>query len=46
LYGTRKPGGEVRQLLHGFISVVYAIFAKKHVGWILKYQPVPESWPE
>jgi hypothetical protein len=45
LYKTRKPGGEVRQWLHKFISVSYVIFRDEQVGWIIKYQAVPASWP-
>ena len=45
LYHTRKPGGEVRQWGHHFILVSYVVFRQEQVGWILKYLPVPESWP-
>jgi hypothetical protein len=46
LYNTRRPGGEVRQWVHQFISISYVVFRKEQVGWIVKYAPVPESWPE
>jgi hypothetical protein len=46
LYHTRKPGGEVRQWCHHFISVSYVVFRQEQVGWIVKYLPVPESWPD
>lgn len=46
LYHTRKPGGEVRQWVQQFIAVSYVIFREEQVGWVLKYLPVPESWPE
>jgi hypothetical protein len=45
LYHTRKSGGEVRQWVHEFISVSYAVFRDERVAWITKYQPVPASWP-
>lgn len=46
LYDTRTPGGEVRQWIHEFISVVYLVFRKEQVAWILRYQAVPASWPD
>ena len=46
LYLTRKPGGEVRQWVHRFISVTYVVFPNELTGWIIKYASVPSSWPE
>jgi hypothetical protein len=46
LYNTRKPGGLVRHWVHDFIAVTYVVFRSEQVGWILKYQPIPASWPE
>jgi hypothetical protein len=46
LYNTRKPGGVVRQWIHNFISVTYVVFRIEQVAWIMKYQPIPASWPE
>ena len=46
LFHTNKPGGVVYHFLHDFISVTYAIFAQERVGWVMKYLPVPASWPE
>jgi hypothetical protein len=45
-YSTRRPGGEVRHWVHHFLSVYYVVFREEQVGWIMKYQCVPESWPE
>jgi hypothetical protein len=46
LYHTHKGGGVVRHFLHQFISVTYTVFADERVGWVIKYLPVPASWPE
>lgn len=46
LYRTRLPGGEVRHWIHRFIAVTYAVFPGEQVVWIVRYQSVPESWPD
>lgn len=46
LYNTRKAGGEVRHWVKRFIAVSYVLFREERIGWIVKYLPVPESWPE
>src|SRR5947209_4360550 len=46
LYNTRKPGGVVRHLLHGFISVTFCLYPADQVGWVTKYLPVSANWPE
>jgi hypothetical protein len=45
-YHTKKAGGIVRHFLHRFISVTYCVFAEERVGWVIRYAPVPPSWPE
>ncbi|MCI0364560.1 MAG: hypothetical protein L0219_11785 [Phycisphaerales bacterium] len=45
LYQLKKPGGHVRQWLHGFIAICYALFPDEQVGWIVSYKTFPESWP-
>ena len=46
LFKTRKAGGEVRHWVNRFISVCYAVFREEKAGWILKYNVVPDDWPE
>jgi hypothetical protein len=45
LYRTQRPGGEVRHWICHFLSVCFVVFRDEQVGWILKYNSVPESWP-
>ena len=45
LYNTKKPGGTVRHLLHGFISVTFCLYPGDRVVCIAKYLAVPRSWP-
>jgi hypothetical protein len=45
-YHTRKPGGDVRKWVHQFIAVSYVVFPNEQVAWVLRYQPVPSSWPD
>jgi hypothetical protein len=37
LFRTRKPGGEVRLLVHDGISVCYAVYRNEMAGWVSKY---------
>jgi len=46
LFKTRKPGGEVRHWVHRFLSLTYVVFRQEQIGWILRYQAVPETWPD
>ena len=43
LYKTKKPGGEVRHLVHAGISICYAVFRDEKAGWITKYNAVKRA---
>lgn len=45
LFHTRLPGGQVRQVLRGFLSVIYAVIEPAQIGWIIRYETSPEDWP-
>jgi hypothetical protein len=44
-FQTKLPGGIARHWVHEFISASYVVFPEK-MGWILRFECMPESWPD